>query len=131
MNFDILVWLLSRYGLADLVGPNIPNAKKAGMPFYEDIADSPEFPRQYKHLGPALAARGDQVVALTPKVKKPARWQGIDVVPYAISLGNGKNGHPWVTDLETKVIRAEACYLAAVRLRDSGFTPDVILAHHG
>jgi len=53
------------------------------------------------------------------------------VVPYAISRGNGKNGHPWVTDLETKVIRAEACYLAAVRLRDSGFTPDVILAHHG
>jgi hypothetical protein len=85
------------------------------------------FPGQYKHLGPALAARGDQVVALTPKVKKPARWQGIDVVPHAISRGNGKNGHPWVTDLETKVIRAEACYLAAVRLRDSGFTPDVIL----
>ena len=53
------------------------------------------------------------------------------MVPYAISRGNGKNGHPWVTDLETKVIRAEACYLAAVRLRDSGFTPDVILAHHG
>jgi len=50
------------------------------------------FPGQYKHLGPALAARGDQVVALTPKVKKPARWQGIDVVPYAISRGNGKMG---------------------------------------
>jgi hypothetical protein len=45
LNFDILVWLLSRYGLTVLVGPNIPNAKKAGMPFYEDIADSPEFPR--------------------------------------------------------------------------------------
>ena len=29
------------------------------------------FPGQYKHLGPALAARGDEVVALTPKVKKP------------------------------------------------------------
>ena len=28
------------------------------------------FPGQYKYLGPALAARGDEVVALTPKVKK-------------------------------------------------------------
>ena len=34
-------------------------------------------------------------------------------------------------DLETKIIRGEACYDAAVKLRDSGFSPDVILAHHG
>lgn len=37
------------------------------------------FPGQYKHLGPALAARGDQVVALTPKVKKPANWNGVRI----------------------------------------------------
>ncbi|XXK36593.1 hypothetical protein ACMAY8_17655 [Rhodobacteraceae bacterium nBUS_22] len=28
---------------------------------------------------------------------------------------------------ETKVIRAEACFHAALKLRDSGFEPDVIL----
>jgi hypothetical protein len=28
------------------------------------------FPGQFKHLGPALVARGDHVVALTPKVKE-------------------------------------------------------------
>jgi glycosyltransferase involved in cell wall biosynthesis len=89
------------------------------------------FPGQYKHLGPALAARGDQVVALTPKVTKPARWKGVDVLPYKISRGNGKAGHPWLLDLETKVIRGEACYDAAIELRDRGFNPDVILAHHG
>lgn len=89
------------------------------------------FPGQYKHLGPALAARGDQVVALTPKVKKPTRWNGIQIVPYEIKRGNGQGGHPWTTDLETKVIRGEACYEAAKKLRDQGFSPDVILAHHG
>ena len=31
------------------------------------------FPGQYKHLVPALAARGHQVVALTPKVQKPVK----------------------------------------------------------
>jgi glycosyltransferase involved in cell wall biosynthesis len=89
------------------------------------------FPGQYKHLGPALAARGDHVVALTPKVNKPTKWKGVDIVPYAIAKGNGKGGHPWVLDLETKVIRAEACFDAAVALRERGFYPDVILAHHG
>ncbi len=89
------------------------------------------FPGQYKHLGPALAARGDEVVALTPKVKKPAIWKGIRVVPYQIKRGNAKGGHPWVVDLETKIIRGEACYDGAMQLKQQGFEPDVILAHHG
>ena len=42
------------------------------------------FPGQYKHLRPALAARGDEVVALTPKVKKPIIWNGVRLVPYSI-----------------------------------------------
>jgi len=89
------------------------------------------FPGQDKHLGPALDARGDQVVALTPTTTKPARWKGVDVLPYKISRGNGKAGHPWPLDLKTKVIRREACYDAAIELRDRGFNPDVIRAHHG
>jgi len=59
------------------------------------------FPGQDKHLGPALDARGDKVVALTPKTTKPARWKGVDVLPYKISRGNGKAGHPWPLDLKT------------------------------
>jgi glycosyltransferase involved in cell wall biosynthesis len=36
-----------------------------------------------------------------------------------------------VGDFETKVIRGEACFRAALELRDAGFVPDVIVAHHG
>lgn len=89
------------------------------------------FPGQYKHLGPALAARGDRVVALTPRVKEPTTWKGVRVLPYPIRRNSTKGVHPWVGDLETKVIRAEACYDAAIALRKRGFAPDVILAHHG
>jgi glycosyltransferase involved in cell wall biosynthesis len=39
--------------------------------------------------------------------------------------------HPWVSDFETKTIRAEACFRAALKLRAEGFTPDVIVAHPG
>ncbi|WP_238368087.1 glycosyltransferase [Mesobacterium pallidum] len=89
------------------------------------------FPGQYKHLGPALAARGDEVVALTPKVEKPIMWNGIKVLPYKIARGSSKDAHPWLLDLEAKVVRAEACYDAAMRLKEQGFHPNVILAHHG
>lgn len=89
------------------------------------------FPGQYKHLGPALAARGDQVVALTPKVKEATKWKGVQVIPYGFKRGSAKDAHPWVSDFETKVVRGESCYEAALKLKERGFKADVILAHHG
>lgn len=89
------------------------------------------FPGQYKHLAPALVAAGHQVVALTPKAKEVGKWKGVQVVPYRIKRKSAADVHPWVADFETKVIRGEACYRQALVLRDKGFTPDVILAHHG
>ena len=64
------------------------------------------FPGQYKHLGPALVARGDTVVALTPKVEKQTHWQGIKIIPYKITRGTSKDVHPWLVDLVAKIIRA-------------------------
>jgi glycosyltransferase involved in cell wall biosynthesis len=36
-----------------------------------------------------------------------------------------------VSDFETKTIRAEACFRAALQMKAQGFAPDVIIAHHG
>ena len=89
------------------------------------------FPGQFKHLGPALAERGDQVVVLTPKVKEATRWKGIVILPYGTKRGTTQGIHPWLADFETKLIRGSACYDAALALWERGFSPDVILAHHG
>lgn len=89
------------------------------------------FPGQYKHLAPALVAQGHQVFSLTPKVEKVTQWKGVTLLPYKISRSSSKDIHPWLSDLETKVIRAEACYRHALVLKDKGLEPDVILAHHG
>jgi len=88
------------------------------------------FPGQYKQLGPALVARGNRVLALTPNVKTSLQWQGVEVVPYRMNRGSSKNIHRWLGDLESKIIRAESCFDAAVKIRQF-FTPDVILAHPG
>lgn len=89
------------------------------------------FPGQYKHLAPALVEQGHQVFSLTPKVDKVTKWKGVSLIPYKIKRSSSKDVHPWLSDLETKVIRAEACYRHALALKEKGLEPDVILGHHG
>lgn len=89
------------------------------------------FPGQFKHLAPALAARRHRVLALSMRADQPPRWQGVDIVSYGVSRGTTPQIHPWVSDFETKTIRAEACFHAMLRLRDDGWNPDIVIAHPG
>jgi glycosyltransferase involved in cell wall biosynthesis len=88
------------------------------------------FPGQYKHLAPALAARGDRVKALcVSEVRAP--MPGVDIIRYPIKRGSAPNIHPWAGEFETKIIRGEACAHAMRKLKEQGFIPDIILAHPG
>lgn len=93
------------------------------------------FPGQFKFLAPALVQQGHTVTAMTmQKLEATAQrplWQGVRLVPYAASRGTAPQVHPWVSDFETKTIRAEACFRAALQLKAEGFTPDAIVAHPG
>ncbi len=89
------------------------------------------FPGQFKFLAPALASRGHEVTAFTMQKVEPTVWQGVRVLPYGSTRGTAPGVHPWVADFETKTIRGEACFRAALKLRDVGYVPDVIVAHHG
>lgn len=89
------------------------------------------FPGQFKFLAPALAQQGHQVVAMTMQKVSVTEWQGVKLVPYRAARGTTPNVHPWVSDFETKTIRGEACFRAAMEIRKAGFTPDLIIAHHG
>lgn len=89
------------------------------------------FPGQFKHLSVALAAQGHQVTALTLRVKEPATWRGVRVLPYGVQRRGGQKLHPWLLDMDSKVTRGEACYHAAQKLKEQGYHPDVIIAHHG
>jgi len=89
------------------------------------------FPGQFKFLAPALVQQGHTVVAMTMQKTEAKAWEGVLLYHYATKRGSTPNAHPWVTDFETKTIRAEACFRAALKLRAEGFTPDVIVAHHG
>jgi glycosyltransferase involved in cell wall biosynthesis len=89
------------------------------------------FPGQFKHLAPALAAQGHEVVALTLQKVPATTWHGVRVIPYAVARGTSPTVHPWVADFETKVIRAEAAFRAMLALKAQGFAPDAVIAHPG
>ncbi|MEA3299528.1 MAG: glycosyltransferase family 4 protein [Pseudomonadota bacterium] len=90
------------------------------------------FPGQFVHLAPALAARpGVEVAALTLQKIPRDNWRGVRILRYGLGRGTTPDIHPWVLDFESKVIRAEACFRAALQLRDQGYRPDIIVAHPG
>ncbi|MEB8387458.1 glycosyltransferase [Rhodobacteraceae bacterium KMM 6894] len=89
------------------------------------------FPGQWKHLAPALAAQGHECTALTLKVDKETAWRGVRVLPYALPKRPEQIVHPWLVDLDSKLIRGEACWRAARAMAQAGYTPDLILAHPG
>lgn len=79
-----------------------------------------------------MAARGHEVHAL--RIEKDSRkvgWQGVAVHSYSPARGSSKEIHPWVADLETKVIRGEAAWRKAVALKKAGLEPNLIYAHPG
>lgn len=91
------------------------------------------FPGQFMHLAPALAKRGHDVHALFhARNKVPTKiWKGVTIHPYHVTRSSSKNIHPWIVDIETKTIRAEACYFASKKLKECGFVPDLVIAHPG
>ena len=89
------------------------------------------FPGQFKYLAPALVQQGHTVVAMTMQKTETKEWQGVRLAPYIATRGTTPKVHPWISDFETKTIRAEACFRAALRMRAKGLNPDLIVSHHG
>ena len=89
------------------------------------------FPAQFKHLAPALVKLKHHVTALVPGPTKTKIWQGVHIENYLITTTNTKNIHPLALDFESKVIRGEACLSKALKLKEAGYCPDIIISHPG
>jgi glycosyltransferase involved in cell wall biosynthesis len=89
------------------------------------------FPAQFKFLAPALVNQGHDVSAMHMTPNMPPTWAGVSLTRYDAKRGNTPNIHAWVLDIETKVIRGEAFFRAATELKNKGYQPDIVVAHHG
>lgn len=86
------------------------------------------FPGQFKYLAPALSKiDGNKVIGFS--MNEAAGSDSLRVINYKVTRTNSSGIHPLLKDFETKVLRGEAAYRAAVALKQEGFYPDVIIAH--
>ena len=88
------------------------------------------FPGQFKHIVPALAKDKENRVLGFAMNKFPSTDE-LQVISYKPARGNGRDTHELLREFETKVIRGESAYRAAIELKKSGFHPDAIVAHPG
>lgn len=92
------------------------------------------FPGQFKHLAPALAARGHEVVALginQPSIATP----GVKVVlhrpQFTTAAASTDPDTTALHELRKKMERGVSVARALEALQRSGFTPDLVYAHSG
>jgi hypothetical protein len=91
------------------------------------------FPGQFKHLAPALAAGGDEVVALG--INKPAyATAGVRVIlhrPQTAGAEALREAPIEIQETLAKTARGHSVARCLIRLKEEGFVPDVICAHSG
>ena len=84
------------------------------------------------HLVRALASQGGHTLVALGLTAQPANIpKGVNYISYSLERGTTRQIHPYASETEAKVIRAEACAKAAYNLYKNGFTPDLICVHPG
>ncbi len=86
------------------------------------------FPGQFLHLAPALAAAGHTVHALTLAERA---LPGVTVHRYGLPKLEGIRPVQTAAEVHTKIVRGEACAAAMLRLQRGGFVPDLVVSNPG
>ena len=88
------------------------------------------FPGQYCHLARALQRAGHVCLAIGGPTAKALPGIPLHRLSYK-HVDRARGIHPWVEDLHTKCLRAEAVARQAFRLQQQGLRPDLIIGHPG
>ncbi|MDE2199605.1 MAG: glycosyltransferase [Rhodospirillales bacterium] len=88
------------------------------------------FPGQYLHIVMHLLRRGGHEIVFISEPNNNA-IAGVRRVNYQLARTSQDGVHPHIRDFDLAARRAEIVYGLAVNLRSLGFTPDVIIGHHG
>lgn len=87
------------------------------------------FPGQFIHVAEALRAEGHDVRAVSDVANR--RSTAIPILHYSAPAPCSDTTHPLAKAFESRVARGEAVATTLHLLRQSGFSPDVIVAHLG
>ncbi len=88
------------------------------------------FPGQYLHLVKHLVAR-DQDEILFISEPNANHLAGVRKIVYRLPRGASATTHPDAQEFEIASLRAETVARTAEKVKRLGFTPDIIIGHHG
>ena len=86
-------------------------------------------PGQFKHLAPAMAARGDDVLFITQKGRP--NISGVRKIEYEPHRKVTEKIHPYLASSEMAVINGQAVARIGFALKEKGFEPDVMVGNPG
>ncbi|MEO1330061.1 MAG: glycosyltransferase [Pseudomonadota bacterium] len=89
------------------------------------------FPAQFGHVGAFLAKQGWDVVWGTAREGAFTSYQGGRIVRYKPHREPSKETHPYAVSWERAVLHGQAVARAGLKLKQSGFSPDLVVAHTG
>ncbi|MBV9747390.1 MAG: glycosyltransferase [Acetobacteraceae bacterium] len=87
------------------------------------------FPAQYLHITRNLRDERHRVVFIT--LPNSNQLRGVEKLEYTFDAPLNEATFPGAREYEQALRRADAVATAARRLKDTGFTPDIIIGHHG
>jgi len=89
-------------------------------------------PSQYIHLLRAMAkAKGVNLLGISHGLTAQELSEEVSYIQYAITRRNTGGLLPLAKEIETKIIRAEACAIKLNEIKKEGYQPDMICAHPG
>lgn len=89
------------------------------------------FPGQFGHMALTWAAHPDWDVRALGRETAPGLPGFQKLYRYRLTRAVHKEQHPYLRQMEAATLHGQASARAMLHLRQSGFTPDVILAHPG
>ena len=88
------------------------------------------FPGQYRHLARHLGSMpGNEVVFITQR--EDSSLPGVMKLVYKPARKPADNVHPHLHDVEAGIVNGQAVAQAALKLKASGFVPDIVVGHNG
>ena len=92
----------------------------------------PNFPGQFKFLIASLSqSKGHNIKFLTANERPEWVVNGLEKVVYQLPDSDQYICHPYLGTAQKGVISAQTAFFKCVELKNSGFTPDLIIAHSG
>ncbi len=88
------------------------------------------FPGQFKHICRVLAAQGRHQVVFLSKANDN-QIPGIQKIVYAPLRAPTANIHHYIGEYENGVLHGQAVVREVLKLRQTGFVPDVMIGHNG